>query len=122
MIIDCHSHYTTEPASHHKFREAQVFLFQDSTMPFPSYETIGDDEIRESIENHQLRLLRARGADMTIFSPRASGMGHHIGDEAVSRRWTRASNDLIAASSKCIRTTSLAFVSYRTRKAFQLTN
>jgi len=33
---------------------------------------------------------------MTIFSPRASVMGHHIGDAAVSQAWTRACNDLIA--------------------------
>jgi 4-oxalmesaconate hydratase len=33
---------------------------------------------------------------MTIFSPRASTMAHHIGDEAVSQEWTRRCNDLIA--------------------------
>jgi 4-oxalmesaconate hydratase len=33
---------------------------------------------------------------MTIFSPRASTMAHHIGDEAVSAEWTRRCNDLIA--------------------------
>jgi 4-oxalmesaconate hydratase len=32
---------------------------------------------------------------MTIFSPRASAMAHHVGDEAVSKQWTRACNDLI---------------------------
>ena len=46
--------------------------------------TISDDEIRETLETNQLRLLRERGADMTIFSPRASAMAHHVGDEAVS--------------------------------------
>ena len=46
--------------------------------------------------SNQLRLLRERGADMTIFSPRASGMGHHVGDEATSSEWSRRSNDLIA--------------------------
>src|SRR6185437_15888180 len=34
--------------------------------------------------------------DLTIFSPRASGMGHHIGDQKTSLTWTRACNDLIA--------------------------
>src|SRR3546814_16808326 len=29
------------------------------------------------------------------FSPRAGGMGHHIGSEAVSRQWSRICNDLI---------------------------
>ena len=33
---------------------------------------------------------------MTIFSPRASAMGHHLGDERVSGEWARACNDLIA--------------------------
>jgi 4-oxalmesaconate hydratase len=32
---------------------------------------------------------------MTIFSPRASTMAHHVGDEAVSQAWTRRCNDLI---------------------------
>ena len=33
---------------------------------------------------------------MTIFSPRASAMAHHVGDERVSMAWARACNDLIA--------------------------
>ena len=41
------------------------------------------------------RLLRERGADMTIFSPRASAMAHHVGDETVSLAWARHNNDLI---------------------------
>jgi 4-oxalmesaconate hydratase len=48
------------------------------------------------VEHNQLRLLRERGADMTIFSPRASAMAHHEGDERVSGEWARACNDLIA--------------------------
>jgi 4-oxalmesaconate hydratase len=36
-----------------------------------------------------------RGIDLTIFSPRASAMAHHVGDERVSAEWTRVSNDLI---------------------------
>jgi 4-oxalmesaconate hydratase len=30
-----------------------------------------------------------------VFSPRAAGMAHHVGTEAVSQEWTRVSNDLI---------------------------
>jgi 4-oxalmesaconate hydratase len=96
MIIDCHGHYTTAPASHDAFRKAQVAHFNDPSLPAPVYPTISDDELRESVEGNQLRLLRERGADMTIFSPRASTMAHHIGDEAVSAEWTRRCNDLIA--------------------------
>jgi 4-oxalmesaconate hydratase len=57
---------------------------------------ISDDEIVDTIEKNQLRLLQERGADMTIFSPRASAMEHHVGDEHVSLAWSRACNDLIA--------------------------
>ncbi len=62
----------------------------------PPYPAISDDEIRATIEANQLRLLRERGADMTIFSPRASAMAPHVGDETVSLAWARACNDLIA--------------------------
>jgi len=96
MIIDCHCHYTTEPPAHHAFREAQVGHVRHGRDARPAYPDIGDDEIRESIETNQLRLLRERGIDVTVFSPRAAGMGHHVGDEATSVAWTRACNDLVA--------------------------
>jgi 4-oxalmesaconate hydratase len=96
MIIDCHGHYTTAPTGHDAFRDAQVKHFRDPSAPAPAYPYISDDEIRDSVEGNQLRLLRERGADMTIFSPRASTMAHHVGDEAVSQAWTRHCNDLIA--------------------------
>jgi 4-oxalmesaconate hydratase len=95
VIIDCHGHYTTAPAAHTSWREAQSAAF-DAGEPAPAYPAIGDDEIRESIEGSQLPLMAERGIDLTIFSPRASAMGHHVGDEAVSTAWTRASNDLVA--------------------------
>jgi 4-oxalmesaconate hydratase len=95
VIIDCHGHYTTAPSAHDVWRRAQVAAFE-SGEEFPAYPEISDDEIIESIESNQLRLLRERGADMTIFSPRASVMEHHVGDEAVSEGWSRACNDLIA--------------------------
>jgi len=95
MIIDCHGHYTTAPEPHQKFREAQLVRIKDSTLPAATPVRIGDDEIRESIETNQLRLQRERGADLTLFSPRASAMGHHVGDESVSLAWTRACNDLV---------------------------
>ncbi len=94
MIIDCHGHYTTAPNAHDDWRDAQVAAFK-AGVAAPPYPTISDDEIRETIESNQLRLLKERGADMTIFSPRASTMAHHIGDEGVSQEWTRRCNDLI---------------------------
>ena len=94
LVIDCHGHYTTAPAAHNDWREAQKAAFK-SGGTVPAYPAISDDEIRETIEQNQLRLIRQRGADMTIFSPRASAMAHHVGDAAVSEAWARANNDLI---------------------------
>jgi 4-oxalmesaconate hydratase len=95
LIIDCHGHYTTAPAAHQQFREAQLACLVDPTLPAPVPTRPSDDEIRESLERNQLRLQRERGADITLFSPRASAMAHHQGDEAVSLAWARACNDLI---------------------------
>ncbi len=94
MIIDCHGHYTTVPAAHTAWREEQRAGFEAGT-PAPGYPEISDDQIRESVEGSQLRLMAERGVDLTVFSPRASAMGHHIGDEQVSTSWSRACNDLI---------------------------
>jgi 4-oxalmesaconate hydratase len=96
MIIDCHGHYTTAPAGHSQFRERQLAWFANPALPAPTPAILSDDEIRETIEANQLALQRKRGSDLTLFSPRASAMGHHEGDEAVSLAWTRACNDLIA--------------------------
>jgi 4-oxalmesaconate hydratase len=96
MIIDCHGHYTTAPASLQKFRDAQIAgLKAGIDVPSSAQIKISDDEIRDSLENAQLKLQRARGTDLTIFSPRASAMAHHIGNETTSRRWTQSCNDLI---------------------------
>jgi 4-oxalmesaconate hydratase len=97
MIIDCHGHYTTEPKDLHAYRKRQIAGLKDpAQLPSPT-ETfkITDDEIRESLEDAQLKFQRERGTDVTIFSPRASGMGHHIGDERMSLRWSQLSNELI---------------------------
>jgi 4-oxalmesaconate hydratase len=94
MIIDCHGHYTTVPSAHTSWREAQQAAFEARTKP-PVCPGISDDELRDSVEGGQLPMMSDRGIDLTIFSPRASAMGHHIGDEAVSAVWTEACNDLI---------------------------
>jgi 4-oxalmesaconate hydratase len=95
MIIDCHGHYTTSPDGHQRFRKALLTAFETSA-PRPDPEAISDADIRDTIESAQLRLQRERGADMTIFSPRASAMAPHEGDAGVSLAWSRACNDLIA--------------------------
>jgi 4-oxalmesaconate hydratase len=89
MIIDCHGHYTTAPPAHTEWRAAQL-----AGSP-PAYPRFSDDELRETVAGSQLRLLAERGIDMTIFSPRASAMGHHLGNEQVSAAWARVCNDLI---------------------------
>ena len=95
MIIDCHGHYTTAPPALQTYRDAQIANFEDPTRPLANLATISDDEVRETIEKNQLKALKERGADMTIFSPKASAMAHHIGDESVSKTWTKINNDLI---------------------------
>jgi 4-oxalmesaconate hydratase len=96
VIIDCHGHYTTSPPPHRAFREAQLARLEDPSLPVPSPAEIGDEEIRESVEANQLRLLRERGCDLMIFSPQASAMEHHVADPATAVAWARACNDLIA--------------------------
>jgi 4-oxalmesaconate hydratase len=96
MIIDCHGHYTTSPAELQAFRDAQIAAFNGKgATPDARKLNISDEQIRDSLEKAQLKLQRERGTDLTIFSPRASAMAHHIGDEAVSLAWTRVCNDLI---------------------------
>jgi 4-oxalmesaconate hydratase len=94
VIVDCHGHYTTAPAAHSAWRQQQLAAFE-AGLAAPAYPTISDDEIAVSIEENQLRLIRERGSDVTLFSPRASAMEHHLGDASVSEAWSRACNDLI---------------------------
>ena len=97
MIIDCHGHYTTTPPGVEAYRNAQKealvqnpdHLFEKGIM------AVSDDEIRDSIANNQLKLQQERGTDLTIFSPRASWMGHHVGNASTSAAWTAHCNDLI---------------------------
>lgn len=94
MIIDCHGHFTAAPGAHAAYRQAQLAAL-DGGGPAPAPPRITDDEIRESIQGTHLRLLRERGIDLVIFSPRASAMGHQVPDPATAVAWARACNDLI---------------------------
>ena len=91
MIVDCHGHYTTAPAALGAWRKLQL----SGSGNFSSKLKISDEEIRDSLEGAQLKIQRERGTDVTFFSPRASGMEHHVGDAAVSLAWSRTCNDLI---------------------------
>jgi 4-oxalmesaconate hydratase len=97
LIIDIHGHYTTAPAQLGAWRDLQI-LFTEGLGEEPSVSAlhISDDDLRETIEANQLKLMNERGSDLTVFSPRASFMAHHIGDLAVSQTWARICNDLCA--------------------------
>ena len=94
MILDCHGHYTTAPEPHNQWRIEQLAAFK-AGQPSPTYPNISDETIIESIASNQLRLINDRGIDLTIFSPRASAMGHHEGDQRISLEWTTACNNMI---------------------------
>lgn len=96
MIIDCHGHYTTAPRSLEHYRERQAAAFPDvGRLAGLERPAISDEQLRDSLEQGQLRVQDSRGIDLTIFSPRAAGMSHHIGDAATSVTWSRICNDLI---------------------------
>ena len=97
MIIDCHGHYTTEPAQLTEYRKAQLegLKADPSFLPSRADLNITDDEIRERLEPAQLKLQRERGSDLTIFSPRAVGMGHHLGTEQTSHYWAEICNNMV---------------------------
>ena len=102
MIIDCHGHYTTTPKALKDWRAAQIANLNTPELgPKVSDLKISDDEIRESIENNQLARMRERGIDVTIFSPQASAMAHHLGDSNTSATWAALCNEL------CYRVTQL---------------
>ncbi|HEX7606882.1 MAG TPA: amidohydrolase family protein [Usitatibacter sp.] len=95
MIIDIHGHYTTEPQALQAFRDKQLAGIADAARkPATTDLGIGDETLVKSVEP-QLKLQKERGSDLTVFSPRASGMAHHVGTEEVGQQWARVSNDLI---------------------------
>ncbi|MBC7482816.1 MAG: amidohydrolase family protein, partial [Rhizobacter sp.] len=95
MIIDCHGHYTTAPKALENWRNQQIAGIKDAgSMPKVADLKISDDELRETIEANQLKLMNERGSDLTIFSPRASFMAHHIGDFTISSTWAAICNEL----------------------------
>ena len=97
MIIDIHGHYTTAPKALEAWRDRQIAALADpARRPRASDLKISDDEIRDTIESNQLAKMRERGIDLTVFSPRASFMAHHIGDFQVSAAWAGICNELCA--------------------------
>jgi 4-oxalmesaconate hydratase len=95
MIIDAHCHYTTEPAALHQFRDRQLAGLADAARK-PATTDLGiSDEVLIKSVAPQLKLQAERGSTLTVLSPRAAGMAHHVGTEEVGRQWAAVSNDLI---------------------------
>ncbi len=95
MIIDCHGHFTTAPAELEQWRNQQITgLENPAEAPARADLRITDAQLRESIEANQLRLMDERGIDLTVFSPRASFMAHHVGGFETSAQWAAICNEL----------------------------
>src|SRR4030095_6187013 len=95
MIIDCHGHFTTAPKELQAFRDEQIEgLKRPGQSRTKRPLSITDDQLREAVQP-QLKFQNDRGTHVTIFSPRASAMAHHIGDLTTSTDWTEHCNDLI---------------------------
>jgi 4-oxalmesaconate hydratase len=90
MVIDCHGHYTTVPREAQAFRDDQIAGRARGAAALD----ISDDRIRESVQP-QLAFQASRGTDLTVFSPRASAMAHHVGDRSANLHWAQLCNDLI---------------------------
>jgi 4-oxalmesaconate hydratase len=95
MIIDIHGHYTTVPQALHEFRKQQLSGAEAPHRIVEQAATISDEDIRASIANGQRQFQIERGTDITIFSPIAGAMAHHLGDATISRYWTEACNNTI---------------------------
>ncbi|MBB6255254.1 amidohydrolase family protein [Nitrospirillum iridis] len=96
MIIDCHGHFTTVPQSFRDWRSRQVESADDPlNAPQVSEAVVTDEQIREGVGGGQLRLQQERGSDLTLFSPIAGLMSHHLGNERTSLEWAEVSNNLV---------------------------
>lgn len=89
--IDVHGHYTSAPPQLDAFRGRQL---GEVNKPRRRALGISDDEIARSLAAN-LATMDARGIDLVLFSPRASGMGHDYGDLRISRIWSEVNNDLV---------------------------
>ena len=47
MIIDCHGHYTTAPAAHQKFRDAQIAVQEKNAQPISFEFSVSGLDVRE---------------------------------------------------------------------------
>jgi 4-oxalmesaconate hydratase len=91
LIIDCHGHFTTAPRQLLEWRRRQL----GQSGIYGSTPDISDDDLIEALEGRQIKEQRDRGLDMTLFSPIAGQMGHHLGPLEQSVEWSVVCNDLI---------------------------
>ncbi|MEG1681288.1 MAG: amidohydrolase family protein, partial [Stenotrophomonas sp.] len=83
-------------ASFRAWRAKQVeFADNPAGAPSRAEAHVSDDEIRAAIGNGQLKLQQERGSDLTLFSPIAGLMSHHLGNERTALEWAEVSNDLV---------------------------
>jgi 4-oxalmesaconate hydratase len=94
MIIDVHGHFTMAPPALDAYRGRQLARMNKRDA---AKLRLDPEAVRASLEPY-VRRLDERGIDVVLLSPRASGMGHDIGDEWTSRAWTEASNDAVASA------------------------
>ena len=101
MIIDCHGHYTTAPKALEAWRNQQIAGIKDPARKAESRRSQDQRRRTPRIDRGQ-PAAADEGArrDLTIFSPRASFMAHHIGDFAVSSTWASICNELCYRVSK----------------------
>ena len=91
-IIDVHGHFTSAPPELGDLRASQL---SELNRPKNRKLQISDDRVAAAVQG-QLKTMQERGITHILFSPTASKMGHHIGDERISLYWSQACNDLIA--------------------------
>jgi 4-oxalmesaconate hydratase len=92
MIIDCHGHFTTAPKALREWRERQLASKGGLLGTAPP---ISDDDLHEALQGKQLKEQAERGLDLTLFSPIAGQMGHHLGTLEQSIEWSVVCNELI---------------------------
>lgn len=91
-VIDVHGHFTAVPDAVIAWRGRQITQLN---RPSPARVKLSDESLRGAVQP-TIDRMDERGIDMMLFSPRAAGMNHDIGDFDVSRYWTELSNDVIA--------------------------
>jgi hypothetical protein len=100
------------------WRDRQLAGLADGnrTLPGPAPD-ISDDGCVRDHRGKQLKMQQDRGSDVTIFSPRAAGMAHHVGTQKTSEDWARVCNDLIYRVSELFPKNFIGVASCRSRPA-----